>query len=281
MIYVLLASVLMAGSSFADDIKMPRVITVSGQAERKVVPDEAHVVVNLNSMNLKLATAKADHDAKLKKLLSMAKAQGVAEKKIRAQSSVVEPVYEYKQFTLPPDKVCEENYKKQLAVLEKKPAASVVIAPCPPNVESRQVLVGYRVQTSIDITVTDISKVGELMENITNAGFEKGSKNEWGQLLSMYYGLSNADKIRDEILVEAITNARSKAERMVKAAGADIKRVYSINESGIAMPVPMPMPMMARGMMAEGMAMADKAVAPPAGEQIINANVTVTFELKD
>jgi hypothetical protein len=240
---------MLATPALADDMKMPRMITVSGQAERNVVPDEAHITVNLNSMDVKLAAAKTAHDAKLKKLMSIAKSKGVAEKKISSQSSSIQPNYDY--------------------VSDPKTGAG------------RQIFKGYRVQTNIDITVTDMSKIGELMDEISGAGFEKGANTEWGQLMSMNYAIADPDKIRDEMLVEAITNARTKAERMVKAAGASIGRVYSINESGVSMPPPMmPMPMMARAMMADA-AGASSPVAPPAGEQQINANVTISFELKD
>jgi uncharacterized protein YggE len=43
--------------------EQPRTISVSGQASRKLVPDEAHLKVNLNSMLPKMAEAKAAPDA--------------------------------------------------------------------------------------------------------------------------------------------------------------------------------------------------------------------------
>lgn len=245
---VLLAS--FAGSAMAAEMVAVRSITVSGTAKRQVVPDEAHLNVNLNSMDMKLAAAKSAHDAKLKKLMDIVDDAGIDEKKVRTQSSSVQPVYRYDHD--------------------------------PKTNRSKRTLEGYRAQTTVDITVGDTSKLGKLMDAVTAAGFEQGANAEWGDLTSSYYTLSNPDKIRDEMLADAIGNAKEKAAKMAAAAGASIARVYQISESG-APSFDFPRPMMARaaGMMAMKASDAGAEMAPPAGEQEVNANVTVMFELKD
>lgn len=227
-------------------VVQPRIITVSGMAERKVVPDEAHITVNLNAMDKSLATAKSLHDAKLKKLMEITKDAGIDDKKVRTQSSSIQPIYHY---------VNDAQGRNQ------------------------RIFDGYRAQSSIDVTVVDASKIGALMDKIANAGFEKGANTEWGNLLNLYYTLSNPDEIRDEILADAIANARKKAERMADASGASLGKVYQINEGGTPMFQPQPMPMMAMAKM-ESAGAADAAYAPPAGEQNVNANVTVSFILQ-
>lgn len=225
-----------------------RTISVSGMAERKIVPNEAHLRVNLNSMDMKMAAAKAAHDVKLKKLLSITKEAEIDERKVRTESSTIQPIYDYIND--------------------------------PKTGQGTRVFKGYRVQTQLDITVADTAKLGGLMEQITNAGFEEGANTEWGNLLDLNYQIADPDKQRDELLAEAITNARTKAERMVKAADASLGRVYQINEGSAPSfrpPVPMPMVMMAKSADA---GMAEAAYAPPAGEQNVQASVNVVFELK-
>lgn len=230
----------MTGYVDAAELAPVRSITVSGQAERKVLPDEAHLGVNLNSLNAKLADAKAEHDKKLKQLLAIVDKAGIDSKKVKTQSATSEPQYDY--------------------------------------TNSQRVFKGYRVQTQLDITVAPIDKVAGLMDAITAAGFERGAATEWGQLLSVSYGVAQPEKIRDDMLADAIGNARAKAERMAKAANATIGNVWQINEGNVPSfqyPVT-PMPMMAMKA-----SLADAApVAPPAGEQSMQASVTVTFELK-
>ncbi len=224
----------------AADLAAVRSITVTGQSERKVVPDEAHLNVNLNSLAQKLPEAKAEHDKKLKQLLDIVEKAGISEKKVKTGYASSEPQYDY--------------------------------------ANNQRVFKGYRVQTQLDITVSPIDKVAALMESLTNAGFEKGASTEWGNLLSVSYGVAEPEKIRDAMLADAISNARAKAENMAKAAGASIGAVQQIQEGNSpSFNYPRPVPMMAMAKMA----VAETApVAPPAGEQQMQASVTVTFELR-
>ena len=137
-------------------------------------------------------------------------------------------------------------------------------------IDGRQKFRGYMVSSSIDLTVKKTETIGDLMEKLAAGGFEQTSFN---------YTVSNMEAVRDAIIADAIKNARGKAERMSVAAGAEIKRVYSISEGGVNFP--QPVPMMAMAMRGGAELAMDKAVAPPAGEQEVQASVTVSFELKD
>ncbi len=233
----------------AEELAPIRSITVNGIAERKVVPDEAHLTVNLNALAMKMGDAKAAHDAKLEKLLAIVKGEGVDSKKIRTQSTSVEPVYSYVT-----DPATHQNNRH---------------------------FDGYRMSSGIDITVADTAKLGTLLDKVTNADLDKGNAPEWGNLVNLYYTISNPDKLRDELLAEAIANAKAKADNMSAAAGTAVGRVYEIREGGTPGFTPVVMPMMARAMAASAPMAMDKAtMAPPAGEQQISASVTITYELK-
>lgn len=245
---VMMSFILASNAQAASEMVAVRSITVTGTAKRHVVPDEAHLTVNLNSQELKLVAAKSAHDAKLKKLMGIVSNAGIDEKKVRTQSSSMQPVYRYDHD--------------------------------PKTNRSKRVLEGYRAQTTVDITVGDTSKLGGLIDAVTAASFEQGANAEWGDLTSTYYTLSEPEKIRDEMLADAIANAKEKASKMASAAGASISRVYQIEESG-APSFDFPRPMMMRASMAMAESASDAGMAPPAGEQEISANVTVMFELKD
>lgn len=244
---LLLAATLLSSPVLAQEMRAIRSITVNGMAERKVVPDEAHITVNLNAQDKDMAKARASHQQKLTKLMDLVKKAGIDEKKVATQSSNIQPVYTY--------------------VNDAKG-------------NSQRVFQGYRVQTNLDITVPDTSKLGGLMDSISNAGFEQGANTEWGNLLSVYYTLSKPDQIRDEMLVQAIANAKAKAARMASAAGADLGGVYSINENGTPQFQPVYAAAPRAMMMKAEMADASAGMAPPAGEQNVQSNVTVTYELK-
>lgn len=239
---MLALSLLLAGKAHAASEMAPvRSITASGTAERKVTPDEAHVSVTVGAMNMKLEAAKAEHDKKLRDVMAIADKAGIDKPQMKMLSSSTQPNYTW------------EN--------------------------NRQVFKGYRVSTTIDLTLKKPDILGGLLEKLSSAGLESGSAQEWGSMINVSYTLSNPDKLRDEMLADAIKNARAKAENMAAAAGASIGNVIQINESGT--PQFPPLPMMARAVAMKAMdGAAAMETAPPAGEQSVTANVTVVFELK-
>lgn len=245
------AVMMLVGSvACAAEVMPLRTVAVTGEAKRAVVPDEAHLTVNLNAQEPKLAAAKSAHDAKLKKLLRLVRDAGIDEKKVRTQSSGVQPVYRYDND--------------------------------PKTGRAGRRLEGYRAQTGVDITVGDMSKLSGLMDAVIAGGFEQGATTEWGDLTSTYYTLSNPEKIREDMLVEAIANAKQKAEKMAAAVGASIARVYQMNETGTpSFEFSRALPMRAVGVGVMMDKTSDAGMAPPAGEQQVNVNVTVMFELKD
>ncbi len=242
-IAVLVAAWLVQAPAHADELKAIRTITVNGLAKNKVVPDEAHITVNLNARDFQLGKAKQMHDNKLRKLMALVAEYRIDAKKVSTQSSNVQPIYAY----------------------ERDPTTG----------DSKQVFKGYRVQTTVDVTVEDISKIAKLMDSVSQAGFDKGQPPEWGQLMSLYYTLSNPEKIQEEMLVQAIKNARAKADKMADAADAKVARVFQINEGSGFNYNPRPIPMMATMQQSAG-----AAIAPPAGEQDVQSTVTVTYELE-
>ncbi|MFZ4125324.1 MAG: hypothetical protein ACOYJ2_04550 [Rickettsiales bacterium] len=57
-VVIAVAALLAATTANAQELSPVRAISVTGQAERKVVPDEAHLQVNLNAQEMKLAMPK-------------------------------------------------------------------------------------------------------------------------------------------------------------------------------------------------------------------------------
>jgi len=240
---IALAMALAVSPAFAQEMKPVRSITVTGQAQSKVVPDEAHIVINLNAQNKALAPARQAHDQKLMKLMGIIKKAGIDEKKIRTQSSTMQPVYNY------------TNGQRDFQ--------------------------GYRVQTQLDITLGDTAKLAGLIDDISAAEFEKDANLEWGNLINMYYNISNPEKLRAELLIAAaaVANAKAKAESLASASGAVLGAVYQITEGN----TPQFRPMVRNAVLAApsmGSANGAAAVAPPAGEQDIESTVTVTYEIK-
>ncbi len=77
----------------------PRTITVSGEAELKVAPDEVTITVGVDSRDKDLSKAKKDNDERIKRIIAAAKNSGVEERRIATDRISIEPHYESSSYS--------------------------------------------------------------------------------------------------------------------------------------------------------------------------------------
>lgn len=70
-------------------------ITVSGNAEVRVVPDEVVLTLGVETWSENLASAKEQNDARVKKIIAAAKERGIESKNIQTDYIDISPRYEY------------------------------------------------------------------------------------------------------------------------------------------------------------------------------------------
>ena len=92
LVIVLLAS----GLVFTDDKPEPRLITVIGEAEVRVAPDEVILTLGVETIDVELKKAKDENDQRVAKIIAVAKNLGVEEKHIQTDHISIEPRYEHK-----------------------------------------------------------------------------------------------------------------------------------------------------------------------------------------
>jgi len=112
----------------------PRIISVTGNAEIKVAPDEVALTLGVDSHDKDLAVAKVDNDTRIKKLLNLAHTAGVDSKNIQTSALTMGPEYS------------DEKIPK---------------------------LLGYHVSQTVTVTLTDLSKYEDLMTNSLKAGVNR------------------------------------------------------------------------------------------------------------
>jgi uncharacterized protein len=110
----------------------PRLITVTGEAEVKVPPDEVILTLGVESSNQQLRLAKAGNDERVKQVIAAATALGVPAKDIQTEHISIEPRY-------------RDSY------------------------EQRD-FVGYFVRRTIVITLKDVAQFEDLLSNTLEAG---------------------------------------------------------------------------------------------------------------
>lgn len=130
-----LAALLAAASpSFADEVKMPRTISLSGHGEVKSAPDMAFVTTGVATQGATAAEALAANTTAMTALFAALKAAGIAEKDIQTSNFMVQPRYDYNDGKQPP------------------------------------VLVGYDVSNNVTVTVRQIDGLGSLLDKVVQAG---------------------------------------------------------------------------------------------------------------
>jgi uncharacterized protein len=74
---------------------MPRMVTVSGEAEEEVAPDRAILTVSLVSKDKDLNAAKRDNDAMVEKLVAISRDFKIAKEKVGTSGLYISPEYSY------------------------------------------------------------------------------------------------------------------------------------------------------------------------------------------
>lgn len=110
----------------------PRLITVTGEAEVRVAPDETTLTLGVETLNRDLAIAKRQNDERVKKVFALAKKYNVSPGNFWTDRVSVEPRYK--------------------------------------GGDAREEFIGYRVRKTIVFTVRDISRLDDLLNSFLEAG---------------------------------------------------------------------------------------------------------------
>lgn len=93
-ILLTLSILLAVGGSAASD-PAPRVVTVNGHAEIRVVPDEVILALGVETFDPDLATAKAHNDERMSAVIEAAESLDIAREHIATEHVGIEPIYRY------------------------------------------------------------------------------------------------------------------------------------------------------------------------------------------
>jgi uncharacterized protein YggE len=83
-----------ASAVVAGPAEGPRTVTVNGDAEIRVVPDEVVLTVGVQSFNLDLNSAKSENDARVSGVLHAAEKHGIPGEHVQTEYLSIEPQYD-------------------------------------------------------------------------------------------------------------------------------------------------------------------------------------------
>lgn len=222
-------------------------ITVQGEGEATMPPDVARISFTVENTAATVSGAQAETTKQANAALDFVKQQGVAEKDTRTLSYDISPQYSY-----PNPRPCTNEF-------------------CPAYVDSAPKITGYRVAQTIEVTVRDLSAVGELIEGL--GGLEVQNVN------GPAFALDDSTAGYDAARADAIAKAQAQAKILARALGVKLGKIVTFSESSGGYPPPYPY---AYGM-GGGEAMDKAALAAPelpAGENTYYASVSITYEIR-
>ncbi len=129
-------------------------------------------------------------------------------------------------------------------------------------------ITGYQAQNTVSLTLRDIANAGAALDALVAEGAN--------QINGPTFGMEDSETAMNEARIDAMRNARARADIYAQAAGMQIARIVSISESSNYAPQP-PRPQMMRS---AAMDQAEASTKLQPGQLDLTADVTVIYELR-
>lgn len=178
-----------------------KTISVSGQATIEVVPDLLTIRLGTETQEKTAQEALSSNSEMMNKVITTLKEVGISEDEISTSSLNIYPVY--------------ESYKDERGGYSSE-------------------LVGYKVSNIISVETKKLDSAASIIDGAVSAGVNRVD--------SVYFSLSPEiyNELKDQLLEDAVVNAREKAEIALSPLDHRIIGVKSVSLSEFSMPYPMP-----------------------------------------
>ncbi len=210
-----------------------RTIAVSGMGTATLAPDIAYFSAGVTETNASVTDAQNSVTTKTNAIIDALRQGGVdVDKDVKTTGYSVQPQYNYPQNSTP-------------------------------------VLTGYRITNNVNVTVRDITKVGQLLDAVTKAGAN--------QVGGVSFGLADLEGASRVAREQAVQNARNKADTLAKATGVSVGIVMTIDDESTTPPPPRPISAAPSANAAAGSAAAPPPIQP--GETTVSVTVRITYAI--
>jgi uncharacterized protein YggE len=219
-------------SSASDQSANPRTLTVSGTGIAYLTPDIAYINIGVHTENKDAAVAVSNNNTNSQKVIDALKKFGIADKDIQTTNF---SIYPQQQF---------DNQGKATGEIN------------------------YVVDNTVYVTVRDLSKIGNLLDTVVQAGANS--------INSIQFDVTDRTKALSDARQAAISDAKAQAKEVASAAGVTLGVVQSIDVTGGSTP---PVPVyQGKG----GGAMVEAAASVPVnpGQLTVTINVNVVYQIQ-
>lgn len=171
----------------------PPLVTVTGQAEVRVPPDEVLFTLVVENVDKDMVVANQRTDESVKQILAIARRHNVKPEDVQTSQVSIQPKYNTDDL----------EYDARRTV--------------------KRVLIGYQVSKTVAVRLRDISRFDALLADVLRAGIARLNNFEFRD--------SQIRKHRDEARRMAMRAAQEKAKLLAGEIGQSIGPAYSITET--------------------------------------------------
>jgi uncharacterized protein YggE len=191
--FLVVAILLLTSTAFAQEDKDRPLITVTGQAELRVPPDEIVFTLSVESVDKDMLAAKNKTDDSVRSVLAIARRNNVKDEDVQTSYISVEPKYN----------IDDLDFEQRRGV--------------------KREFVGYQVSKTIAVRLRDIAKFDGLLSDVLKAGVTRVRNVEFRD--------SQIRKHKDQARAMAIRAAQEKARLLAGEIRQTIGPAYSIAET--------------------------------------------------
>ena len=167
-------------------------ITVVGTGTATGAPDQANVSIGVQIQSATAQQAVSENQAQMNTLLAAIKGLGIADKDMRTSN--------YSVYT--------ENQPVQTGADGKATSGSGSVI--------------YHVSNQVDVTVRDVSKLGDLLDKAVTSGANS--------IYGVSFSVADPSKLEDQARAAAVKDAKARAESQASLEGITLSGVISISE---------------------------------------------------
>lgn len=217
-----------------------RSFTVTGEGKINAVPDIATFSFSIvTEGGMDVSSLQKENVDKVNAAIAYIKDNGVEAKDIQTRDYSLNPRYQYTP--------CDSS------------------RPCPPAE-----VIGYTISQTVSVKIRELAKAGALLSGVVNVGATNVSQ--------LSFTIDEPTKLQNEARIEALADARTKAEEIAKSSGFQLGKILSIDDGG-SYPTPMPY-YGGIGMKTDAAVSSAPAPTIEPGSQDIIVNVSVRYEIK-
>lgn len=240
-LFLLAETITIAANFGRPNVPATDTVTVQGTGQATLPPDVARVSFTVQNTAVAVADAQAATTKQANAAIDFVKSQGIADKDVKTLSYNISPQYSYPN-------------------------------PCPtgalcPAYSGTPKITGYQVSETVQVTMHDLTKVGEMLGGLGKQGVQN--------LNGPDFALDDPTAGYDAARADAIAKAKVQAELLEKQLGVHFGKIVNFSESsgGYAYPT---------YTMSAGASDMKATPTPsvPTGENTYNANVSITYEVR-